>query len=167
MTNKGTIIVLSAVFTAVEVATVLLGAQVRDVPANNGDNDAFLDTASTSALTDEVGKIVAAAFTFTPATVPATDKAAHDALTGRATAQYESLYRPLLQQAQSKGLNVTTTVRAIGVTALNGDRAQLLVLADQAAKSTATGQSDLGPAHLDLIVERHDGHWKIASIEVL
>jgi Mce-associated membrane protein len=52
------------------------------------------------------------------------------------------------------------------VTALNGDRAQVLVLADQAAK-TAAGQSEVGTAHLDLIAELRNSHWKIASIEIL
>jgi Mce-associated membrane protein len=155
---------------AVALAATATVFGIQTAPAGSptpGDNSAFLDPAATRDMLDEIAKTVATVFTIDPKTVPATQQAANDNLVGRATDQYKALYGQLLQQAPQQGMSLTTTVRATGVTVLNGDRAQLLVLADQNANVTATGQTQSGQAHLDLIAERHDGHWKIASIEIL
>ncbi len=130
-------------------------------------NDAFVDSAATKAMIQDIGKVVETVFTVTPNNVATTEQAAKDSLTGRAIDQYERLYRPLLQQAPARGVTVTTTVRSVGVTALNGNRAEVLVLADQSAKNPSAGQSDVGPAHIGLILERQGTLWKISSIEIL
>ncbi|SBW22835.1 hypothetical protein [Protofrankia symbiont of Coriaria ruscifolia] len=130
-------------------------------------NDAFVDSTATTTMIENIGKVVETVFTVNPSNIAATEQAAKDSLTGRATDQYERLYRPLLQQqAPAQSVTVTTTVRSVGVTALNGDRAEVLVLADQAAKNSSTGQSDVGAAHIGLILERQNGPWKISSIEI-
>ncbi|WP_250285457.1 hypothetical protein [Frankia sp. CiP1_Cm_nod2] len=163
------LVALVAGLAAAVTAAVALGVHADRAGRHPvSTNDAFVDSAATTALLQDIGKVVETVFTVNPGNVATTEQAAKDSLTGRATDQYEQLYRPLLQQAPTRGVTVTTTVRAIGVTALNGSRADVLVLADQAAKSASAQQSNSsGPAHLGLILENQAGHWKISSIEIL
>ncbi|AEH09475.1 MULTISPECIES: hypothetical protein [Protofrankia] len=163
------LVALVAGLAAAVTAAVALGVHADRAGRHPlSTNDAFVDSAATTALMQDIGKTVETVFTVNPNSVAATEQAAKDSLTGSATDQYEQLYRPLLQQAPARGVSVTTTVRAVGVTALNGNRADVLVLADQAAQSSSAQQSNSsGPAHLGLVLENQDGHWKISNIEIL
>lgn len=132
----------------------------------SGRNVAFIDTAATDQVMKDVGRAAEAAFTIRPDKVGATRRSASKVLTGAAVEQYDAIYGPYLEKARADGLTLVTTVRAIGVTWLESDRATLLVLADQAGR-TASGQSGVGPAQLQLEARRIDDRWKIASIELL
>lgn len=163
--------VLAGLLVAVVLAAataVLLGAHVgRDTPPAESTNDAFVDEPATKAVVDAVSRAVPAVFTIDPKTVRTTSKAAGQLLAGQAVEQYRQLYGPILEQATGQGLTITTTVRATGVTALRGGRAELLVLADQTARAPSRTKPQVGPAHLKLVAELDDGRWRITSFEVL
>jgi Mce-associated membrane protein len=159
---------------ALAAAVVLAGttAVTLTVQASSSDkagsagNEAFLDAEATSLVMEQTSQIVERAFTFGPESIPAAKRAARRSLVGGAVSQYAKLYRPLFEQGRSVGLSLTTTVRSVGVQSLTGDRAELLVLADQTA-STPDGQSTTGAAQLAVSAEKQDGQWKIARIELL
>jgi len=159
---------------ALAVAVVLAAATAvtLTVLASSSDtegraaNEAFLDTEATSLVIEQTRQTVARAFTFGPETIAAAKRAARQSLVGDAVSQYTELYGPLFKQGRSIGLNLTTSVRSVGVESLEGDRAELLVLADQTA-STPDGQSTTGAAQLAISAERQDGQWKIAKVELL
>jgi Mce-associated membrane protein len=153
----------AAVLAAGAVATTSLAG---DPDPDAGRNVAFVDTAATDQVMQDVGRAAEAAFTIRPDKVGATRRSASKVLTGAAVEQYDHLYGPYLEKARVQGLTLVTTVRAIGVTWLESDKATLLVLADQAGR-TASGQSGVGPAQLELEARRTDGHWKISAIELL
>ena len=136
------------------------GATVRD------DNEAFLAVDATAAVVEQTQQTVQRAFTFDPDSIPAARRAARRSLVGEAVTQYARLYGPLFKQSRTTGLRLTTTVRSIGVASLTGDRAELLVLADQTAVSP-DGQSTTGAAQLAVSAEQRDGQWMIARIQLL
>jgi Mce-associated membrane protein len=153
----------AAVLAAGAAVTTSLGG---DPDADAGRNVAFVDTAATDQVMQDIGRAAEAAFTISPDKVGATRRSAHKVLTGDAVEQYDELYGPYLEKAGADGLTLVTTVRAIGVTWLESDQATLLVLADQAGRA-ASGQSGVGPAQLKLEARRTDGSWKISAIELL
>jgi Mce-associated membrane protein len=146
---------------------VTLTVQAYSPGAEGGPaNEAFLDAEATSLLIEQTRETVGRVFTFGPESIAAAQKAARRSLVGDAVSEYALLYRPLFRQGRSIGLSLTTTVRSVGVGSLDGDRAELLVLADQTA-STPDGQSTTGAAQLAISAERQDGQWKIAKVELL
>lgn len=130
------------------------------------ENEAFIDNAGTESVLEDVSAAATAVFTIRPDAVAATRRQASKLLVGDAVEQYDKLYGSYLRQAKEQGLTLRTEVRAIGVTWLRGDEAQLLVLADQAGV-TASGQSGAGSAQLVLEARRVDDRWKIASIALI
>jgi Mce-associated membrane protein len=162
-----TLAALAAALVLAGTSAVTLTVQARQSDTGGrAGNEAFLDTAATSLVLEQIGQTVARAFTFGPASIPAARKAARRSLVGDAVSQYAQLYRPLFKQGRSVGLSLTTTVRSVGVESLSGDRAELLVLADQTA-STPDGQSTTGAAQLAVSAELKDGRWKISRIRLL
>ena len=147
-------------------AAVTLTIQASSSDRGSRANEAFLDVEATSLVIEQTRETVARAFTFGPESIAAAQRAARRSLVGDAVTQYAELYRPLFQQGRSIGLSLTTSVRSVGVESLDGDRAELLVLADQTA-STPDGQSTTGAAQLAISAERQDGQWKIAKVELL
>jgi len=70
-------------------------------------------------------------------------------------------------QAPKQKLVLTTTVTSTGVESITGDRARVLVYADQRNTSTAAGSGGTTYAAAMFAVDavRQDGTWKIASID--
>jgi hypothetical protein len=78
----------------------------------------------------------------------------------------DALYGPLLRSSRKDGLSLTTSVRAVGVTWLHADTAQLLVLADQTGPTTA-GQYRSGAAQLSITTALVDGRWLVTDFTLL
>ncbi|SFE99081.1 Mce-associated membrane protein [Actinacidiphila alni] len=158
------------------VLTVLLGglaawsagkaADLRDSAATG--NSALTDTARTSEVKGSVTQAVNAVFSYNYADTARTDDAAERVLTGKAVQQYATMLAQVRAQAPKQKLVLTTTVTDTGVELLDGDRARLLVFADQSNTSTAKAANDAttyAAAMFAVDAVRQGGSWKISAID--
>jgi Mce-associated membrane protein len=130
-------------------------------------NVALTDSARTSEVKGEVSNAVNAVFSCDYTDLAKTDAAARRLLTGQAVRQYATLFAPVRQQAPKDKLVLTTTVTDSGVTMLQGDRARVLLFADQRNTRTGDGQTTYAAAMLAVNAVRQGGTWKIENIDTL
>ncbi|MFI0943650.1 hypothetical protein [Streptomyces sp. NPDC021020] len=130
-------------------------------------NTALTDTARTSEVKGQVAAAVNAVFSYDYADPARTDDAAKRLLTGKAVQQYATMLAQVRAQAPTQKLVLTTTVTDTGVDTIDGDRAHLLVYADQRNTSTAKAGagSTYAPAMFAVDAVRTGGTWKIAAID--
>ncbi|MFF7153129.1 hypothetical protein [Streptomyces sp. NPDC008139] len=156
--------------------TVLLGglaawsagkaSDLRDSVASG--NTALTDTARTSEVKGTVAQAVNAVFSYNYADTARTDDAAKRVLIGKAVQQYATMLAQVRAQAPAQKLVLTTTVTDTGVELLDGDRARVLVFADQSNTSTAksaNAATTYAAAMFAVDAVHQDGTWKIASID--
>lgn len=162
---------------ALALLTVLLGgfaawaanraSDLRDSSVTG--NTALTDTARTSEVKGAIAQDVDAVFSYDYADTARTDTVAKRVLTGRAVQQYAAMLAQVRAQAPAKKLVLTTTVTDTGVVTIDGDRARVLVYADQRNTSTASsagaGGSTYAAAMFAVDAVRQGGSWKIASID--
>lgn len=130
-------------------------------------NETLVDTASTAAVSKQVGDAVRTAFSYDHADPAATRRHAQDVLTGNAVRQYNELFEQVERVAPEQRLTFSTTVRAVGVPRLEGDRARLLVFVDQQGIRADTADRRSGSAQLGISAQRIGEQWKISEIDVL
>lgn len=130
-----------------------------------GANRALVDQAATSQVKGQVTDAVEKVFSYDFANTAKTKKAADQLLTGDAVQKYEKMFATVRKQAPKQKLVLTTTVRAAGVTQLQGDRAEVLLFVDQNMTRTDNGQSSVGPAQMTVSAEKHGDKWKISGIK--
>ncbi|MEV1018923.1 hypothetical protein [Streptomyces sp. NPDC050264] len=131
-------------------------------------NTALTDPARTSEVKGQAGKAVNALFSYDHANPQAEEKAAATYLTGKAVAQHRTLLAPVLAQAKKEKTVVTTTVTDSAVERLDGDRARVLVFADQSSTSTAAKAKDAANyagAMLAVDLVHRDGRWLVSAID--
>ncbi|MGW5349250.1 hypothetical protein ACWERV_01860 [Streptomyces sp. NPDC004031] len=130
-------------------------------------NTALTDTARTSEVKGQVAEAVNAVFSYDYADPARTDNAAKRLLTGKAVQQYATMLAQVRAQAPTRKLVLTTTVTDTGVDTIDGNRAHLLVYADQRNTSTAKAAagSTYAPAMFAVDAVRTGGTWKIAAID--
>ncbi|MFE9833756.1 hypothetical protein ACFYP4_01215 [Streptomyces sp. NPDC005551] len=161
------------------VLTLLLGGfagwahsradTLREQPARQ--NTALTDSAATSEIKGQTTRAVAALFSYDHADPAAFDEAARELLTGRAVAQHRDLFAKVRDRAAEQKAVITTTVTDSGVERIDGDRARVLVYADQSSVSTAAKSArtdDRGTyagAVLAVDVVRRDGRWLVSGID--
>ncbi|MGI5479715.1 hypothetical protein [Streptomyces lavendofoliae] len=162
---------------ALGVLTVLLGgfaawatgeaAALRDTPAAR--NTALTDIARTSELKGQVTKAVNELFSYDHAATAPADRAVRAHLTGKAVGQHRAMLAPVRAQAARQKLVLTTTVTHSGVELIDGDRARVLVYADQSNTRTAARKPETtyGAAMFAVEAIRKDGAWRIAVIDTL
>lgn len=126
-------------------------------------NVALTDKPATAQVTRQVAAAVSTVFSYSYADPPATRKAAQRLLTGRAIRQYDRLFALVERQAPAERLVLVTKVTSIGVELLTGDRARLLVFADQQDRS-GTGRTVYSGAMLAVTAVRQHGRWLIEDI---
>ena len=160
---------------ALGLATVLLGGlaawfahEADAVRARPGaTNVALTDPARTSEVTGQVTDAVNALFSYDYADTARTDAAAKRLLTGKAVQQYAAMLADVRAQAPAQKLVLTTTVTDTGVETIDGDRAHVLVFADQ--RNTSTAKAGAGSTYAGAMFAvdavRQGGTWKIASID--
>ncbi|MFD3804312.1 hypothetical protein ACFWSF_02805 [Streptomyces sp. NPDC058611] len=162
------------------VLTVLLGAfagfaqsraaALRDDPVRG--NTALTDLARTSEIKGQTAKAVASLFSYDHAKPDAFESASKTLLTGKAVTQHRALFGDVLAQAGKQKTVVTTTVTDSAVERIDGDRARVLIYADQSSVGTA-GTEKQAPQDqgvyagamfaLDLVVR--DGRWLVEGID--
>ncbi|CAM06020.1 Mce-associated membrane protein [Saccharopolyspora erythraea NRRL 2338] len=167
-TNRGNRVLITALLVATAVFAVValfFGLQVRSLQETGpAANDALTDGPATSEINGQVTDAVAKVFSYDFADTAKTERAANEVLTGQAVDEYNRLFATVKQQAPLQKLVVTTTVKASGVTRLQGDRAEVLLFVDQQAVRTDSGQTNVGPAQIVVGVEKHGDRWKINKI---
>ncbi|MEU4143812.1 hypothetical protein [Streptomyces parvulus] len=161
--------------------TLLLGAfagwahakagALRDEPARS--NTALTDLARTSEIKGQAAKAVDRLFSYDHADPAAFDKAARDLLTGKAVAQHRDLLADVRARADRQKAVITTTVTESAVERIDGDRARVLVYADQSSVAT-TGKTDKAAAEdegvyaaamLAVDVVHRDGRWLVSALD--
>ena len=131
-------------------------------------NVALTDPARTSEVTGQVTDAVNALFSYDYTDAAKTQQAENTLLTGKAIDQYDRMLSQVRAQAPTQKLVLTTTVTDSAVEMLEGDRARLLVFADQRNTRTS-GKKDTTYAAAMLAVDasRLRGTWKITNIDTL
>lgn len=160
-------ILLIAVAAAVVAAAVALGIASARYPDSDEANLAFVDKGGTADVAAKTRELVDTVFSFEPDRANETERVAARSLTGDAIAQYDKLYGRLLDSAADRGLSMRTSAATVGVQYLNGDRATVLVFANQKSAQNGAGAPNLGAAQLQLRLLKIDGAWKIEGITVL
>ena len=128
-------------------------------------NTALTDPAATRQVTQQVTSAVNEIFSYNYADTAKTGQAAATLLTGKARQQYDTLFKLVRQDAPKEKLVLTTTVTNSGVEFLDGNRARLLIFADQRdTAGTAHKTTDAG-AMFAVNAVNQDGRWKISSID--
>ncbi|WP_405997476.1 hypothetical protein [Streptomyces sp. NBC_00829] len=161
--------VLCALTVLLGCFAALAGARasgLRDEPAAH--NAALTDIARTSEVTGQITKAVEAVFSYTFARPQALDQAVKAHLTGKAVEQQAAMLAAVRQQGPKQKLVLTTTVTRSGVELIDGDRARVLVFADQSNTRTATkDETTYGAAMLAVDAVRTGGTWRIAALDTL
>lgn len=156
------------------VLTVLLGvfaawaftsaATLRDDPSRR--NTALTDIARTSEVKGQITEAVGAVFSYDYAATEKADRAAQTYLTGKAVQQHQDMLAEVREQGPKQKLVLTTTVTESAVEQLDGDRARVLVFADQSNTRTgAKEETTYAAAMFAVDAVRTDGHWRIAAID--
>jgi Mce-associated membrane protein len=128
-------------------------------------NTALTDGPATAAVRREIAAAVNTIFSYNYANTAATRQAAQGLLTGPAVRQYNSLFALVTKNAPAQKLVVTTRVTNAGVEMLNGDRARLLVFANQQDTRAGTSQTSYAGAMFAVTALRQGGRWKIENID--
>ncbi|WP_197357458.1 hypothetical protein, partial [Streptomyces clavuligerus] len=157
--------------------TVLLGGfaayagsradAVRAEPATR--NTALVDVGRTSELKGRITRAVESVFSYDFTDPERLDRAVREHLTGRAVARHRELLDTVRAEGPRQKLVLTTTVTHSGVERVDGDRARVLVFADQNSTSATAGKgrsrTASAAAMLALDAVRGDGGWRISGID--
>ncbi|MFI1101719.1 hypothetical protein [Streptomyces melanogenes] len=131
-----------------------------------GSNTALTDTARTGEVKGAVDEAVQGIFSYDHTDPARTEAAAARRLTGAAVGQYRTLMGPVREQGPGQKLVLTTTVTDSGVEVIDGDRARVLVFADQSSTRTGKdGGTTVAAAMFAVDAVRQDGTWRIAGLD--
>ncbi|MEU8096922.1 hypothetical protein [Streptomyces rubiginosohelvolus] len=155
---------LTLLLGAVAVWAFASASSLRDEPARQ--NAALTDIGRTSEVKGRISEAVGAVFSYDYASPARSDRAASTYLTGRAVRQHQDMLADVREQAPEQKLVLTTTVTGSGVEFLDGDRARLLIFADQS--NTRTGKDEettYAAAMFAVDAVRRGDTWLIAAID--
>jgi Mce-associated membrane protein len=145
---------------------VWCGVQTAQLRTNaSATNTALTDAAATAEVKRQITSAVNTVFSYDYSHVSTTEQAAGRLLTGPAIQQYTTLIAMVKQQAPAQKLVLTTSVVTAGVVMLQGNRARLLVFADQRNVRSDTGQASYAGTHFAVDAVRVNGSWKIANLD--
>jgi len=153
---------------------------LRSEPARS--NTALTDLARTSEIKGQVAKAVDRLFSYDHADPGALDEAARDLLTGKAVDQHRDLLADVRARADEQKAVITTTVTESAVERIDGDRARVLVYADQSSVATtgkkaatdeksrtdgaaAQDEGVYAAAMLAVDVVHRDGRWLVSTLD--
>ncbi len=144
---------------------VLLGV-ARHAAVTNGPlaNEAFVDAPETAELIGQATEAMKTVYSYDHRSLAANEQAARAVITGPFVEEFGRVFEPVKQLAPAQQAVLTTTVAAVGVSLLQGDRARLLMMVDQ--RGTRAGNQQITGITGRLVVdaERVDGRWKIAGV---
>jgi len=128
-------------------------------------NLALTDGAATSAVNRQIVRAVNTVFSYNYADTGATRRAAQSLLTGQAIHQYNTYFALVAKDAPAQKLVVTTRVTNSGVELLTGNRARVLVFANQQDTRAGTHQTSYAGALFAVTAVRQGNQWKIENID--
>jgi Mce-associated membrane protein len=153
----------AAVLAAFAVWAGLQAHSLRDQTA--AQNLALTDRPATLALTRQITSAIDTVFSYDYADTAKTSTAAQALLTGQAIRQYDSLFALVRRDAPTQHLVLTTTVTNAGVELLTGNRARVLVFANQRDTRGTTHQTSYAGAMFAVNAVRQAGRWRIDTID--
>ncbi|MFI6902692.1 hypothetical protein ACIBKY_15645 [Nonomuraea sp. NPDC050394] len=156
-----------AALAAIAIVLLVTGLAVRAAaPARDAaaGNRALLDQAGTTRVAGDVSNALARIFTYSPAEIEATERAARDSLDGRAAGEYTRLIAQIRRDVVTQQATLTTRVVRAGVVALTGDTARLLVFLDQTATRSGKAAGPAVAAQLTVSARLRDDRWRITEI---
>jgi len=133
----------------------------------DGTNHALTDSAATSEVQGKLTVAIEKTLSYNFTELDATAKAVKEYLSGNAVCEYDKLFGQLRELAPAQKLILTTKVRQLGVTRLDGDKADLLVFVDQSTTRTDQNQTTASGAQFGIRAEKIDGSWKITDFDML
>ncbi|MGC4953544.1 hypothetical protein ACLQ2P_10060 [Actinomadura citrea] len=136
---------------------------LRDDPSTR--NTALTDGAATSEVKGAVADMIGKVFSYDYTDPSRTSEAVRAFLTGDAVRRHEAVFGKVREDAPKARTVLSTRVTDSAVTTLTGDRAAVLVFADQQTTRTGDGESTHAPAMLTVTAVRRDGHWKITALD--
>jgi Mce-associated membrane protein len=140
--------------------------QAHSLRSDQGSqNTALTDAAATSQVRRQVTSAIDTVFSYNYADTAATRAAAQRLLTGPAVREYDSLFKLVQQDAPAQHLVLTTKVTNSGVELLVGDRARVLIFANQRDTRMTTHQTSYAGAMFAVTALRQGGRWKIENID--
>jgi len=128
-------------------------------------NLALTDGAATSAVKKQITSAINTVFSYNYADTGATRRAAQGLLTGPAIKQYNTYFALVTKDAPAQKLVVTTRVTNSGVELLTGNRARVLVFANQQDTRAGTKQTSYAGALFAVTAVRQGNRWKIENID--
>jgi Mce-associated membrane protein len=131
----------------------------------SAQNVALTNGPATAAVKRQITAAVNTIFSYNYASTAATRQAAQGLLTGAAIRQYDTLFALVTKNAPAQKLVVTTRVTNSGVELLNGNRARVLVFANQQDTRAGTGQTSYAGAMFAVTALHQGGRWKIENID--
>jgi Mce-associated membrane protein len=153
-------------------AVVLLGgfgfwakAEATSLANATSPNVAFSNQGVTAQVRAQITTTVNTVFSYNYANTGATARSAQRLLTGPAIRQYNQLFALVRKEAPASKLIVTTKVTNAGVEELTGDRARVLVFANQQDTVAGTGKTSYAGAMFAVTAELTGGRWKIEDID--
>jgi Mce-associated membrane protein len=146
---------------ALSLVPIGVGAWLLVAAADRGSSPAAPGTSSAiGAVRTDIARVYSYSYT----DIPGAEAAARRVLTGQALAQYAAL-SPMLGDAVSQQLTVTSTVTQAGVISQSGGVAHVLVFLNQSAVR-GSGKPNVVKAQLVVTAADNGGQWRIVSIEV-
>lgn len=132
---------------------------------SGGSNQALVDNARTSEVVGQVTTAIQTVLSYNFAEPQKNEEAARAVLTGKATQDYDTIMTGLRKSGPEQKLVYSTIVRSAAVRVLEGDRAMVLVFADQHSERASDGYR--GDTALQVVVnaQQVDGKWKITEIQ--
>jgi Mce-associated membrane protein len=151
---------------AVAVVATSTGAALlatHDGTPDDPADTAFLDSRATAELVSSTSDLVDRVFSVDPRHPKAQPRLVAEHLSPEAQEQFRKLYAPYLGK-KAAGITLRTTATSVGVLRLQGDRAEVLVVADQRA-AAPDGRSNSGTAGIRLSLAGGSGAWRITAID--
>ena len=127
-------------------------------------NQAFVDSADTADVVGQVTNAVITVYSYDYTALPANEAAAKQVVTGRFATEFERVFGPVKQLAPQEQAVLKSTVPAAAVSLLQGDRARLLMMVDQAGTRGPDKQPTGATARLVVDAVKIGGQWKISEV---
>lgn len=163
--NRVLLVAVLAVITAacLVLGTVFVG-KALDKRGGTPDNIALVDQARTQQVISQVSADVVKIFSYNYASATASQQAAESVLVDPGKQQYLTLFKLLQSKAPGQKLTLVVKVVQVGVIALSGSNARLLVFLDQTSTRAPDNASSTTAAQLQISAVEHGGSWLVNGI---
>jgi Mce-associated membrane protein len=158
-------IILTVVAVVLAGAAVFFRGKVNDLTSGDS-NTALTDSATTSQIKGQLTTAIKQTFSYNYTDLDSTEKAVKENLSGRALCEYNLLFGEVKQYAPQQKIVLDTTVRELGVTRVDGDRAEALVYIDQLSTRADVNKTVAVGGQFGVRAQRVGDHWKITEFDM-